>query len=97
MACHHWTETEQGEFHLHFLRDKEGREVDFLVVRDRQPWLLVESKTGQREPAPDLLHFRNQLQPARCVQLVDGGEYDREYPAHQIRVMSRGKFFASGV
>ncbi len=41
----------------------------------------MESKTGQREPAPGILHVRNQLQPARCVQQVDGRDHDRDYPA----------------
>lgn len=96
-ACHFWTDAAQGEFALHFVRDKEGREADFLVTRDREPWLLAECKTGQREPAAELLHFRAQLNPARCVQLVDIADHDREHPAHGVRVMSYEKFFAGGV
>ena len=30
-----WTDTAQGEFDLHFVRDKEQREVDFLAVVPR--------------------------------------------------------------
>ena len=39
--CQYFTDTAQGEFDLHFVRDKEGREVDFLVVRDGKPWWLA--------------------------------------------------------
>ena len=36
-ACHFWTDHGFGEFGLHFVRDKEKREVDFLVSQDREP------------------------------------------------------------
>ena len=40
---------------LHYLRDKEGREVDFLVTIDERPALMVEVKWAQgtlsRRPA----------------------------------------------
>ena len=33
-ACHFWTDTGEGFFDLSFVRDKEKREVDFLIVKD---------------------------------------------------------------
>ena len=50
VACHllkaveGWTDLGFGDFELRYLRDKQKREVDFLVVRDRKPWFLVEAK-----------------------------------------------------
>ena len=50
MACHllksthWWTDQGLGSFQLFYLRTKEGKEVDFLVTRDNQPWFLLESK-----------------------------------------------------
>jgi hypothetical protein len=41
---------------LHFLRDKEQREVDFLVTREKKPWLLIEVKRSREEP-PAALHY----------------------------------------
>ena len=35
----HWrTETGRVQFSQHFLRDKQKREVDFVIVRDGHPW-----------------------------------------------------------
>ena len=45
-AVHFWEDMGLGDFALHFLRDKEKREVDFLVVRDGEPWFLVEAKSS---------------------------------------------------
>jgi uncharacterized protein len=93
-ACHFWTDTAQGEFALHFVRDKEQREVDFLVVRDGKPWWLVECKSGQTDPAPSLLYFRERLGHPRCFQLVAKPGHDRAFPAHNLRVIHHEKFLA---
>ncbi len=45
-AVEYWTDIGEGEFALHYLRDKEKREIDFLIVRDRRPWLAIEAKRG---------------------------------------------------
>ena len=39
-----WTDTGSGSFDLFYIRDRDGRETDFLIVRDARPWLLVEVK-----------------------------------------------------
>lgn len=68
-AVHLWTDHGLGEFGLHFLRDKEKREVDCLVSRDGEPWLLVEAKlSGRGGLSPGLLHFQRQLQAGIAVQ-----------------------------
>ncbi len=45
-AVHWWTDTGLGEYQLFFIRDKNGREVDFLIVRDGRPWILIEVKSS---------------------------------------------------
>ena len=68
-AVHTWTERGQGDFALYFVRDKDKREVDFLVTRDRAPWFLVEVKTSGREPlSPSLAHFQAQTGAAHAFQ-----------------------------
>ena len=37
-----------GEFELFYIRDKQKREVDFLMTKDHEPWMLVEAKSGER-------------------------------------------------
>jgi predicted AAA+ superfamily ATPase len=43
-ACHYWTDTGEGLFDLYYLRNKEKEEIDFLIVKDKKPWLMVEAK-----------------------------------------------------
>lgn len=79
-AVHFWTDAGLGDFSLHFVRDKEKREVDFLVVRDRRPWLLVEAKLSASGPlSPALEVFRRQLQTPHAFEVVADLEYvDRD-------------------
>jgi len=58
-----WGRTDyRGEAtHLHYLRDKDGREVDFALVRDGTLERLVECKTTESHVDANLLHFANRL------------------------------------
>ena len=75
-AVQFWNDSGRGDFALHFLRDKEQREVDFLVVRDRKPWFLVEVKTSDHEGlSPSLRHFQEQLKAPHAFQVIALMEY----------------------
>ncbi|MEK7383703.1 MAG: DUF4143 domain-containing protein, partial [Elusimicrobiota bacterium] len=39
-----WNDWGLGDFELHYVRDKEKREVDFLLTESRRPYLLLEAK-----------------------------------------------------
>jgi hypothetical protein len=52
------------------LRSSQKREVDFLVVRDRQPWFLVEAKMADTALAPALAHFQAQTKATHAFQVV---------------------------
>ena len=94
-ACDFWTDSAQGVFELHYVRDKEGREVDFLVVRDRKPWMLVECKSGDVDPSSALERFATALGLRDHVhQLVDKPRYDRLYAQSGVRVMEYEAFLA---
>jgi uncharacterized protein len=76
VACHLfkavqvWQDLGFGEFGLCYLRDKQRREVDFVVIRDGQPWFLVEVKQAQRELGPNLRYFQLQLAAPHAFQIV---------------------------
>jgi predicted AAA+ superfamily ATPase len=76
VACHllkcteGWTDLGLGRFELRYLRDKQGREVDFLVVRDRQPWFLIEVKYADTHLSPALGYFQKALGAAHAFQAV---------------------------
>ena len=70
-AVHFWTDSGHGEFGLFYLRDKDQREVDFVVTRDEQPWFLVEVKSsGQNALSNNLIYFKNQLNPQHAFQIA---------------------------
>ncbi len=79
-SVHYWTDTGLGEFNLHFVRDKEKREVDFLVTQNDRPFMLVECKLSEKEVQPALRHFHEVLKPKYSLQVVHGmkptGELD---------------------
>jgi predicted AAA+ superfamily ATPase len=76
VACHllkaveGWTDLGLGSFELRYLRDKLKREVDFLVVRDRKPWFLVEVKTGDTRLSDSLAHFKHETEAKHAFQAV---------------------------
>ncbi|MBI1909572.1 MAG: ATP-binding protein [Deltaproteobacteria bacterium] len=69
-AVETWSATGEGSFRLHYLRDREKREVDFVVVRDSRPLLLVECKWSDTNFSPSLLYYQERLKVPVAVQLV---------------------------
>jgi predicted AAA+ superfamily ATPase len=68
-ACHLWTDAGEGIFELHYLRNKEKQEIDFLITRDGEPWLPVEAKLGETNPSPNWRKFLPQLSCPMALQL----------------------------
>ena len=68
-----WNDLGHGPFALHFVRNKEKEEVDFLVTEKRRPLLLVEAKRSETDVARPLTKFQSQL-GVPAVQLTDGGD-----------------------
>ncbi|MBI2895188.1 MAG: ATP-binding protein [Deltaproteobacteria bacterium] len=86
-ACHFWSDSGEGTFDLHYLRDKEHREIDFLVTRGRRPWLAVEAKSSDATPSPAWRVFVPQTQPALAVQVVATEGHWRWHEIGQTRVL----------
>jgi uncharacterized protein len=86
-ACDYWTDTGEGRFELRFLRNKERAEIDFLVMRDRKPWLAVEAKLADESPSPAFKVFGPQLGNVRLIQVVRDWD-GRPRLAHGVHVSS---------
>lgn len=69
-ACQYWTDTGEGEFALFYLRDKDKHEIDFLILRDKVPWLPVEVKLTDTDLSPNWKRFAGHLPCKRGLQLV---------------------------
>jgi predicted AAA+ superfamily ATPase len=70
-AVHFWIDSGFGDYDLFYLRDKEKREVDFLVTKDRKPWFLVEVKTSSNAKiSENLVYFQELLKVPHAFQVV---------------------------
>lgn len=81
VACHllkaveGWTDLGLGRFELAYLRDKERREVDFLVARDGKPCFLAEVKYQEESLTDALRHDQRQLGAPLAFQVVIEADY----------------------
>ena len=81
VACHllkavdGWNDMGLGRFDLGYLRDKEKREVDFVVARDGEPWFLAEVKLREGSMSPALRSYQEQLNAPFAFQVVVDADY----------------------
>jgi len=96
-AVHAWSDLGHGDFALHFIRDKERREVDFVVVRDGSPWFLVEVKSsGKPSPSPHLHRFQEQTGAQHAFQVAMNTPYvDRDCFAETRPIVVPARTFLS--
>ncbi|QDU72950.1 ATP-binding protein [Mucisphaera calidilacus] len=81
VACHllkaveGWNDLGLGSFQLAYLRDKDQHEVDFIVIRDNEPWMLVEVKMTDTKLSPALAKFQKQTGAPYALQVVISLDY----------------------
>ncbi len=68
-----WNDMGYGNFSLHFIKNKEKQEVDFLLANNREPILLIEAKMTDEQPAKSLLIFQRALN-VPAIQLTGEGD-----------------------
>lgn len=93
----HYLEDHEGyRCELRYIRDKEGREVDFALVVDGVLEELVEVKYSDDGISPALRYYTERLQPRRSTQLV--ATLDKPYDdAQGIRVTNPLLYFGNGM
>ncbi|MFH1772282.1 MAG: ATP-binding protein [Candidatus Omnitrophota bacterium] len=68
-AINNWNDSGFGVFTLHYIRNKDKQEVDFLIADRNKPLLLIEVKLSEDKPSKNLLYFQNILN-VPAVQVV---------------------------
>ena len=86
-------EAEGHNVNLHYLRDITGREVDFLISYDNQPWLSVEVKNKDKNVSKNILYFKEKLNIPYNYQVVNIDNTD--FIKSGIRVISISKFLTA--
>lgn len=91
--CHFLNDVDGYKTELYFLRDIDGREVDFLVTDDGKPWFAVEVKSSASDISKTLSYFGSKLDIPFLYQVVDGRNVDIR--KDRIRMLSMEKFLSS--
>ncbi len=66
----HWAEDVFGEkLELRYFRDAVGHEIDFVVVRKKQPWFVVECKEQGRSLDANLKYFLERVKVPFAFQI----------------------------
>lgn len=88
--CHYLQDVEGHKAELHFLRDIDGREVDFLVTESGKPWFAVEVKSSASDISKHLSYFSDRLDIPKLYQVVE--EKNVDSLVGKVRMMSVDKF-----
>ncbi|OGT56656.1 MAG: ATPase [Gammaproteobacteria bacterium RIFCSPHIGHO2_12_FULL_42_10] len=65
---------------LHYLRTKEGKELDFLIFQENKPSHLIEIKWSDDAPGRGFGYFSELLPQAKKIQLVKEIKREKTYP-----------------
>ncbi len=77
--------------HLHYLRDKDSREVDFVTLVDGKIIDLIEVKNSDTTISTSLKYYSQKLKPQFTTQIV--GQLKRSFHQDHIRVTTPIEFF----
>ncbi len=77
---------------LHYLRNVDKKEVDFLVTVDNKPWFAVEVKLSETSPSDNLIYFMERLKIPFNFQVVNQKGID--IIKDNVRVISVDKFLS---
>lgn len=61
LACSAWSEQGNGRWELHYLRDQDRREVDFVITRDLKPIAIFEAKSSPQAWPASLSYYQAKL------------------------------------
>ncbi len=78
-------------YELRYIRDKESREVDFVILKDDVIDELIEVKFSDDTVSRHLKYYAERLQPNRATQIV--AHLKRPYSSGKIQVIDPIDYF----
>ncbi len=88
----HFLEDRDGYcYELRYIRDKEGREVDFAVIKDGHLEELIEAKYSDDSISRHLQYYAERLKPAKATQIV--AKVRRPYDKGRIKIIDPISYF----
>lgn len=91
--CHALQDRDGYAADLWYLRDRHGREVDFLVTADRKPWFAVEAKLSDPNPDRSLRYYGERLKIPYRFQVVFDAR--RDFEEDGVRSLPARQFLAA--
>jgi uncharacterized protein len=88
---HYLVDRDGYRYELMYIRDKEGREVDFAIVKDGLLEELIEVKLSDDAISNSLRYYAERLNPRRAVQIVKN--IKRPYDKNRLQVMDPLSYF----
>ncbi len=90
----HFLEDRDGfRYELRYIRDKEGREVDFAIIKDGKLESLIEVKYSDDKVSRALAYYAEKLHPENAVQIT--ANLSHPYDANNIRVTDPLSYFSN--
>jgi len=88
----HFLEDRDGyRYELRYIRDKEGREVDFLIVKEGKIEELIEVKFSEDNISNSLRYYAERLNPPKATQIV--ANLRRPFDKGKIKVIGPISYF----
>ncbi len=72
--CHFITDTQGYQMELRYLRDTDGREIDFVVLKNKKPIFAVECKSGEKSLSKHIEYFKNRTSIPEFYQVHMGSK-----------------------
>ena len=89
----HFLQDKEGyRTELRYIRDKEGREVDFAILVEGRLVELIEAKFSDDSISKSLIYYSERLKPQKATQIV--AYLKRPYSAGRIRVTDPLSYFS---
>ena len=88
--CHAQEDREGHRMELRYMRDVDGKEIDFLVLRARKPLFAVECKSGASRIAKHALYFKARYRIPKVYQVHTGeADFGNETDAGRVLPLRR--------
>ena len=92
----YWNMLGEGDFDLRYIRNKEREEVDFLLLKDGKPFLMVEAKVGNERVSKSIYKFQRNLNiPAVVIILKENIHKVYKNDLNKILMISADTYLSS--
>lgn len=91
---HHIEDCYGEEARLHYARTKDGKEIDFLIVKNDAPFMLAEVKLTDNHKSANFTHFGKYFPDIKKVQLVKNLKREKSFP-DGVEIRSAGRWLST--